>query len=96
MTEGTYSAGVFALPCLDKYSTTESHAIVKFLRNNYEGIINSMFCVEENILLLQVWLKWKPSLLWRVVANHYLMNMYFFSQVRKPLTYIGFDLIKKK
>lgn len=43
MTEGTYSAGVFALPCLDKYSTTESHAIVKFLRNNYEGIINSIF-----------------------------------------------------
>lgn len=43
MTEETYSAGVCAHLCLDKYSTTESHAIVNFLRNNYKGIINNMF-----------------------------------------------------
>ena len=35
MTEETYSAGVCAYPRLDKYSITESFAIVNLLRNNY-------------------------------------------------------------
>lgn len=43
MTEETYSAGVCASPCLDKYSATEDYAIVNFQKENEEGITKSTY-----------------------------------------------------